>query len=118
MGGVRAKGEVNITEMATVLHDAKVNKNRGGGGGRRFLEPAYRTLELCMMAVAQTYRLVLKTTAFAIPRSPPSPLLNISEFHYFQDFLVFKFHIILVIVVLRKFVIFCKYLQFIRNKKI
>ncbi len=32
MGGVRAKGEVNITEMATVLHDAKVNKNRGGGG--------------------------------------------------------------------------------------
>ena len=32
MGGVRAKGEVNITEMATVLHDAKVNKNGGGGG--------------------------------------------------------------------------------------
>jgi hypothetical protein len=24
LGGVRAKGDVNITEMATVLHDAKV----------------------------------------------------------------------------------------------
>ncbi len=45
MGGVRAKGEVNITEMATVLHDAKVNK-KGGMSAVVFLEPPYRTVEL------------------------------------------------------------------------